>query len=139
VSKTSQKNKEVQKAMKGKAEAKASKNGAKAAGRPRTAQQEQAPIPAHYSGVATKLGTVRDGKQDSLGHMAENGVTLCGRPIELTEDMKKHNVVWAFNLKEVTCVRCLTAIEKSKEEAKPKAEKKATPKKSKKELATANA
>lgn len=143
VSKTSQKNKEVQKAMKGKAEAKASKNGAKP-GRPKTEKipYEFKPLSPNFKGVAGKATMSGNVLKNVPFHHVEHGKTACGYSTqEVSPGLQTYELNWApIKDGEVTCARCVRNM--NKPEPKPKAEKKAAaPKKAKakKELATANA
>lgn len=127
VSKTSQKNKEVQKAMKGKAEekAKASKNGSKP--KAEKIPYEFKPIAANFNGNVHKIQ--QNGKVVSPVHAVKDGKTTCG--YSTTEPSKgdtHYSLNWEKTDNAVTCARCL----KEAAEPKAKAEKKPTPIRSKK-------
>jgi len=126
MSKTSQQNKKVAKAVAGQAKAKAEKK-AKAPKTPRAPKEafEGASLPGATGIVSKQCG------EKFLTHTATNGKTACGVVTEMTKDMTVHRVTWVKTPnRDVTCGRCLKALnktEKAPKEKKAKADKKPTP------------
>ncbi len=118
LSKTSQKNAKVAKAMKGQAAAKASANGhskAKVPGKTRApkAEYKYSPMPKNFAGNVVKVQT--NGKIVSPVHAVEDGATKCGySTLEQSKGDKHYDLQFVESSDKVTCKRC---------SAEPKAKK----------------
>lgn len=134
VSKTSQKNEKVAKAMKGQKEAKAEKATNGKAPKEAKAKHEFKfeALPKSFKGnVAGQIQS--SGSFFDVIHRVEDASTLCGYDTQVpSKGALRLGVNWKEVKDEVNCGRCLRAIaraeaesEKPAKEAKPKAEKKA--------------
>ena len=126
MSKTSQDNAKVAKAMKGKAEAKASKNGSKPAAKEKAPKPEYVfkPLAKSFDGVAGKATMNGNLLKHVPLHAVKDGKTACGYSTqEVSKGLSTYELNWqAVPGGKVNCGRCLRNLNKPE---KPKAEKKA--------------